>query len=660
MSFDQPPAIDDSARGSQESVLNVLNCLSLKNGFLCRQETPDYGVDLDVELLESSGVTGRKFCVQIKSSTALPTVRIADEDYVSYQFSTSRLGYLSRRQPGYGIVVLYDASKRTSYYDYVDEIVLRLGRERANDDWKAHGTVAIHIPTSNVLNDESARTIWTAYDGRFAAIAALFSNHAKDYNIPIISVNNSLDGLAATAGTVERLESYGFLLFNHHEIDILQKMLESMPVSRLFESAQIMLMAVLVHLENGRNVDAQYYLTHLDKKRSDLSAEEESIRSYCEASLEYTFGRIDKSAYRAVLQRHIESAILCAHNRFGLQIRLLWLDYSVASKDDILGITTRIDAIQEGVSASILPDNEKHLMEVYLNSVAYGLVQSCLVQQIARLRVTESIFGQVPLPFRVEMAKAFIRMNAQILRTFYVALKHAEKTEDWFLAAHSLCQISSCFFFFSVQSEMLSHGDSQDASRADESLFRSNLQNAIRAYNLFAEHGLLDSAYKCVTLAYDMCLLYRDTYLKPIEEELLANTVQKLAELGRTLGKGEYESIYEEMRSTIDRAKTVARLSDEEIGPFVDYFIGVACIPAERRANVVADVMNQRKFKEEMDDPHAELLQNLVHTKSVLTLYAEAPRSIISCKKCGLRTKESTDLDVLVSEWRVIHPHWCL
>jgi hypothetical protein len=51
MSFYDDPVIDDNAKRSQESVHFVKGLFSEKNGFVYREENPDYGVDLDVELM---------------------------------------------------------------------------------------------------------------------------------------------------------------------------------------------------------------------------------------------------------------------------------------------------------------------------------------------------------------------------------------------------------------------------------------------------------------------------------------------------------------------------------------------------------------------------------------------------------------------------------
>lgn len=68
MAFNDNPTVDDNSNKSEESVLKVRTVLSQKNGFISRGETPDYGVDLDIELVENKEATSQKFAAQIKSS----------------------------------------------------------------------------------------------------------------------------------------------------------------------------------------------------------------------------------------------------------------------------------------------------------------------------------------------------------------------------------------------------------------------------------------------------------------------------------------------------------------------------------------------------------------------------------------------------------------
>ena len=88
MSFFDSPTVDDNAKKSEESVLKVKGIFTKRNGFINREENPDYGVDLDVELvLEAHHASSQKFAVQIKSTGKVSTVSKDGHKYISLSFA---------------------------------------------------------------------------------------------------------------------------------------------------------------------------------------------------------------------------------------------------------------------------------------------------------------------------------------------------------------------------------------------------------------------------------------------------------------------------------------------------------------------------------------------------------------------------------------------
>ena len=71
MAFEDNPQIDENSERSEESINAIKNILTRKNGFVCREEYPDTGIDLNVELVYQDenyrSVKSRKFPIQAKS-----------------------------------------------------------------------------------------------------------------------------------------------------------------------------------------------------------------------------------------------------------------------------------------------------------------------------------------------------------------------------------------------------------------------------------------------------------------------------------------------------------------------------------------------------------------------------------------------------------------
>ena len=160
MAFNDLLIVDDSSKASQESVLATCGFFTMKNGFISRDLKPDYGVDLNIELLiNGNNPSGWEFPIQIKSQQNLNQVAHDRKQFISHSMFTSRLGCLCRRGPAYGLVVLYDDNTEICYYDYVEEIVKRTTTQHNGEDWKAQTSVNINIPTENILTLDEIKKI---------------------------------------------------------------------------------------------------------------------------------------------------------------------------------------------------------------------------------------------------------------------------------------------------------------------------------------------------------------------------------------------------------------------------------------------------------------------------------------------------------------------
>ena len=145
MAFDDYPIVDENSKLSEGSVTVVKAFFSQKYNFINREPRPDYGVDLDIEIIvDGKKASGWEFSIQIKSDKEVKIVSHDEKDFVSFQFQTSRLNYLCQKSPGYGLVIMFDEQKNTCYYDYVEVIVNRLTQHRKSEDWKKNENVNIN------------------------------------------------------------------------------------------------------------------------------------------------------------------------------------------------------------------------------------------------------------------------------------------------------------------------------------------------------------------------------------------------------------------------------------------------------------------------------------------------------------------------------------
>ena len=170
MAFNDNPNIDDYSKNCEDSVLAVKNLLRQKNGFICRTVNPDFGIDEDVELNLYNEVTkkhdkasNKHFSLQLKSIDKDDNDKFITRNgikYIKLQFETSRLGYILRRPPAYGVVIIYDVREEKLYYDYGEEIYYRLNDLHGNDEWKNSEKPLIYIPVEIILNEKAVNSIY--------------------------------------------------------------------------------------------------------------------------------------------------------------------------------------------------------------------------------------------------------------------------------------------------------------------------------------------------------------------------------------------------------------------------------------------------------------------------------------------------------------------
>lgn len=189
MAFNDNPKIDRYSVNEENSKLHVRNFLKQETGFICREDVPDKGCDLRVEIIENDNEAANwVFAVQIKSTENISFVDKGK--YVSYSFETSRLGYLCRGLPAMGYVIIYSVKDEKSYFDHAANIYRRIMEERENVDWMNNNDVSIHIPVENVLNKESAITIHEFIKGIFKNSTLLQNSYGPKYNIPSVPLDD--------------------------------------------------------------------------------------------------------------------------------------------------------------------------------------------------------------------------------------------------------------------------------------------------------------------------------------------------------------------------------------------------------------------------------------------------------------------------------------
>ena len=667
MPFEDKPQVTPSAERSEESVQVVREWFSLKNGFISRDDVPDYGADLHVEIVEDGGATTKRFLVQIKSSQRMYQTDLSGRLFVAHSFLTSRLGYLCRYSPGYGLIVLYDETSRTAYFDYVEAICSRIESEKEGGDWRQQQTVRIHIPIESGLSLQSIKAIHSRMVTRFRNHDALIQSHGKMYGIPVLASDGPHVNFDDPAAVSEIVEKYGAFLFNQRDFNLLLGLISKLTFAKLSESPEIAFTAAIAFAETGHLVEADYHIGRLLAKPQALSDERRSLIECYRADIDFRFGRIDIGKYLAAMQKLLADATSDINKlSFGMRIdyllsgTLLENLYTV----DEGGLYSQIMKHFDQAKKADIEELPKRLLLLFAAGNLFYLGTALFARSVTSLRIREKTFGAVGLDIRMHEARRIlepVQQSTLIIEEVWNSLSEAERSG--LVGAHIQYRLSYQFVLFDLNTVILGGGQKHSADQRP--IYASRYSSALWAYNTFLQAAELDEAYASLTTAYEIAVLhdymFGEGVLRPNKSELLAH----IGELGAKMGRKAYESPAATFLSTtlrelqeISRGKQ-ADVAEGDFEKFALTFVKGAGIPLGRLPNVVGDLQASARFRKKILSSDAVLLQNLSHTKSPLTLYAEPVIHIGICRRCGFETEPSKDIEKVVDQYLRQHGERC-
>ncbi|MDA2930551.1 DUF4365 domain-containing protein [Acidobacteria bacterium AH-259-O06] len=665
MAFDDNPQVDASSERSEESVLVVRRVLSQKNGFICREEHPDFGVDLQAELIVNRQATGNKFVVQIKSAQSLSEVTSKGNKFLSLQFSTSRLGYLCRSAPGYGLVVLYDDSTKIAYYDFVEKIHQRLCSRSEPSAWKQQDSVNIHIPISNVLDESAVSSIHKLYQRRFSNHSLLVERYGTEFGIPVIAgalPSLSLD-LAKPDTLAAFLEKYGFALFNRRDYAFLIQLIREVPLRRFEESYELSFLAGLVFSESDRLADAEYYVRKTRKLAAKPSEEERVLLDFCAARIDFHFGRINVEEYIATLTDLIPETRVEA-TRLNLMVRTdflrVWSFPAGREKRTGEVILNEVRKTIKRIRESKLEATRRRVLLLAAAANLHQIGLSLKAFEVTALQIKQDVMGRVGLAERLAVARKLLSIFREAMGIVQEVQHEVDKSDEAKVVKPYLQhRLSSMIFSFAFNSMMLTGQLGPDM----QDLLQAPFIGETEAFNEFVKIGALGEAYAALTTALELRVLHDDHFAPPMTGPTEAELTERIRGLERELDKPRYVSLVRRFLQQKTKEPPDSRgFSEMQPGDerkFAETFANALNLPADRLDNIITDINGQRIFAEAVPDRGVELLQDLRHTKSLETMYKQPVKYIAECRRCGYRTSSSSDIEIVIKELRSNHADKC-
>lgn len=666
MGFSDNPQIDDFSKISEESVLATKQAFLQRKGFLVREESPDKGVDLDVELLVDNQVSGFKFAIQIKSSQDVKTGKRSGIKCIKYTIKTSRLGYLCRRKPGMGLIVVYDERNEKLYYDYVEKICARITKDHKDNTWVNQDTVVFTIPFQNTVNDNAVANIYKTMRQRNDRFTDMYETAASDYDLPIFNF-----GTPTNPTTI--LDEYGYLFFNKKEYQILYGLFSKMSLDKILGNPKFTLLAAITYYETGRHAEATFFLKKSELYIGQYTSSERELQNVTSINLEYSLGRLEVEEYEKRL-RKLDATITGGMNRVFVKLQIMRMKMLQVDIFEETSNSNFFHDIEEITSTIKNINEDEDIGSLYLIEVAsfiHELGVQRFLKTTARMTIRRTMLGDDAVDEETMRDLKFIiglTINSHALLQGIIELSNTTNNE--YLNAVALYKKNYMFYslLFQTTVSSLSANRPIDEFKSADSGKQMKIAyyELIESYNLFQRRDIAGGAYNTLGIARELNFLYSFFNGKNIDDDVHTQTEAALLQLEKVLQIPPSKIMSEELlvkileRKKVPTASTYKTMSVEEREKFALYSVKSAGLPPERAANVLAEIEFMAKAADAINDNYFEVLQNLKHTKNMETMYKDHPKFVIHCKGCGYQTLESTSLDELLRCLKTQHPHYCL
>jgi hypothetical protein len=647
MGFYDNPRIDKAAERSEQSVLKTKLLFCLKNGFISREETPDYGVDLDVEMVKGNEPTRNKFVIQIKSSSSFQLITIQGKEYYKMSFLTSRLGYLVRSHPCLGLIVMFNEEESLLYFDYVDAIIDRIQNFKESTDWIYQESTTIYIPKENELNDSSVKHIYDRFLHVFDNIKLLFSIYSEKFNIPKIRIEES-NKSDVKDELIEIIEVYGTQLINEFKFGELFYALGKLPISEITGNSRISFIAAIVYSEVGKPIESNMFIQYCKKDQNNLSDEHIDILEFTELKNEFLLGHRSYDKYLDTLEK-LALRTNSEVNKLTIRINIsqLKLFTAINEKDIDKTILNDLSSLLLEIQNSAIQEKSKQLLIIYQSS-NYNIYATKYVSELLTThKIQESLNINLPLKDRIELARQCINIinipNEYVIQAY----KYGERTNDDLIKANALHKLAYFQFGFHFTLVLIDFASSENKEQYKQVLTNS-LRNAIEAFNLFNQSSLFVDAHHSITLAYEILLLASLFHKVDLDIININKITEIINQFEERTGLGPFSSVVKESYNDKQYKKhglELKELKEEEIQYFASCIKRAYNLPENRRENIIKDIRNRKYFEQHCDTERYELLQNNISGKDI---YKYPTDYIIVNKKSQLIIGKSENLKQLI------------
>ena len=646
MSYFDNPKIDKASERCEESVNKTKSIFTRKNGFISREENPDNGVDFDIELIENSEATRNKFAIQIKSSQEFEHRQFDNQNFLILDFLTSRLGYLARNTPGLGLIVIYNACNDVLYYDYIENIIERINLSKKDCQWLYQEKVRIYIPEQNKLNQESIGLIYQKFLQVHKNHRSLLQNHATDFDIPYVDVENSKTILNEEK-LLEVIEKFGIFLFNSLKINELINLISQLSYQKISQDPKLSFLAAIAYAEIGKPIDSNMFIQYFELKNEGMAAFFSEIIRFTKFKNDFTLGKRDADKYIDELEDLIKNSTV-EQNILTLKINigLLKIMNSIAEKEIDKSLLNEFKDLHNEIENSNIDENIKHLLQIFQAENYHACAIKIFSESILKQQLKERLGVNISQKERIANAKELNEMMTLPVIYAQKALTFANEKNDKLVKAHALHKIAN--FFFGTQLTSVLHNLILSESPSVE-LLKNCFSYSVESYNLFIELNLLNESHIVLVLAYEIKNLGLRQFNVNVGGTDLQTILKQIRNLENDIGKKRFVSVVDTYFQDKEKEKRtkVKDFTDEELEFFAKSVLEAKGLPQNRFANLLQDLKNRQLFERFCDTEKYEMIQNNVVGEDIY-LYPTNYR--IYNKNHNLLIGEGTDVYSLLKK----------
>lgn len=660
MAYGDTPKVDDNSIRSEESVFAVKKVLSRRNGFISREESPDYGVDLDVELVNrEKGATSQKFAVQIKSAKKIAYVQKEGTEYVVLPFKTSRLSYLCNRTPAYGIIALHEENSEAAYFDYVDAIVPRL--DEHNADWREQETVTIYI-AKQLLTDETALALHERMTTRFLNHQLLLVSSGATYGIPVFDTNQPV-GLEMGGVDFNNpqhveglLEKYGFALLNQDSLDILLHCLGQLTVRTISNSSNLLLLSALGYGRAGYIIETESYLRRCFLLVNEFDAIETELLYFTKWKTAYLKGEITSKDF-AVELASLAGKTKSKVNAINFQSNIIYMRLLELVGKNIVDASVKreIDDLFKAIEDSGLDEEDQSLLQLFNADNLHIYADQVMVKEGNRVNLQFKLGAPPPLQERIRTVRALIPLIEESSKRAFAIYKKYQGTDNKRVQGYALLSIARMFQNTQFSHMLLQIDEERSLVEGQDRAFAENEKAALNAYDFLVDCNLMKEAHQALSIAYDIKTIYKLCFGMEsglVSTDAIITRLQHIeSEVGLKPFKSVVEEAYYELKHILHRGeKSMPALAEEDVLMFARRIIEAYNLPEDRLPNLLLDMRNHQLFEQYSVGSDFELLndQNAMSLGDMSFSYMNPPSYRLRHKKLGFESLSSRNLPYLL------------